>query len=239
MKYHTIHVDSAPKTLADQIIKQIRFGNLKPGDVLPSQRELAKQFAVSLGSIREAIKILDVLGYLHVIQGKGTYISEHAQMVQEKAPVIENALEAVSLRDLMKAREVVECHAAEMAAQNADKDSIRKLRQIKSFRWSADLGTDAYYDNDFRFHIAVAEASQNQAILEIVKMLVEKSHHHISFMNEALGIALPNNMTRCLGSANNILKYIEKKDSLRARNAMFDHLNIINKNLFRAFSGKQ
>jgi GntR family transcriptional repressor for pyruvate dehydrogenase complex len=239
MIFDAIHVNSAPEVLVEQILRQIKSGKLKPGEALPSQRELAKLFGVGLGSIREAIKILDVLGCLHVIRGKGTFIAENAMSVQDEVPAFENLLEAVSLTDLMKAREMVESGAAGMAAEKADKENIRQLREITAFMLSADLEAEAYYENDFRFHIAVAEASQNQAVIEIVKLLVDKAHHHINFMNKVLGIALPEAMRKCIESAVRVVDFIESGDARQAGEAMFDHLNAFNDNVLKDFPGKR
>ena len=76
LNFNAVQLKSAPGALAEQIIQQIEAGKLKPGTVLPSQRDLAKMFKVGLGSVREAIKILDVMGYLEVIRGKGTFVSQ-------------------------------------------------------------------------------------------------------------------------------------------------------------------
>lgn len=69
---------SVPEALVQQIVTQIENGDLKRGTCLPSQRELAKMFNVGLGTVREAVKILLVVGYVDVIRGKGTFVSENA-----------------------------------------------------------------------------------------------------------------------------------------------------------------
>ncbi|MEN8692336.1 MAG: FadR/GntR family transcriptional regulator [Desulfobacterales bacterium] len=239
MKFEAIQVNSAPEALVEQIRGQIRAGKLKPGESLPSQRELAKMFRVGLGTVREAFKILDVMGCVDILRGKGTFVAQDALSVQSVAPTIENALEAVSLAELMKAREVVESGAARIAAEKADTESIQRLREITSRMLSADLSSDAYYENDFRFHIAVAEASENQAVLEIVKLLADKAHHHINFMNDALGISLPAAKGKCVGSAVRVVDFIADGDAERAGEAMCEHLNTVTESLLKEFPGKR
>jgi len=239
MKFDAIQINSAPEALVEQIKGQIRAGKLKPGESLPSQRELAKMFRVGLGTVREALKILDVMGCVDILRGKGTFVAQDALSVQNVAPTIENALEAVSLAELMKAREVVESGAARIAAEKADNESIQRLREITSRMLSADLSSDAYYENDFRFHIAVAEASENQAVLEIVKLLVDKTHHHINFMNDALGISLPAAKGKCVGTAVRVVDFIAVGDAERAGEAMCEHLNIVTESLLKEFVGKR
>ena len=170
IRFDAIQVYSAPEALAQQIVERIQNGELVPGTCLPSQRELAKMFKVGLGSVREAVKILNVMGYLKVVPGKGTFISKDGLNKGRGFSAFDQLIQAVSLSELMQAREVVECGAAHMAAEQADQDSLRRLKEI-TFRMAADdLTSDLYYKNDFAFHLAVAEASNNPAIFEIVKL---------------------------------------------------------------------
>ena len=149
-EFNAVQLKSAPGALAEQIIKQIQGGKLTPGTLLPSQRELAKIFKVGLGSVREAIKILDVMGYLEVIRGKGTFVSKSlATSEQKKVSHLDRVLEAVSLADLMTAREIVECAAAGLAAKSADAESISRLKNITGDMEASFNDTDIFYDLDF------------------------------------------------------------------------------------------
>jgi GntR family transcriptional repressor for pyruvate dehydrogenase complex len=235
IRFDAIQVHSAPEALAQQIVERIRNGELAPGTCLPSQRKLATLFQVGLGSVREAVKILNVMGYLKVVPGKGTFIAEEELSQDRGLSAFDQLIKAVSLSELMRAREVVECGAAQMAAEQADEDSIRRLKQIVA-RMDADhMTSDLYYKNDFAFHIAVAEASNNPAICEIVKLLVDKSHQHIGFMNEALGISMPVNAENCVNSAKQVVYHIERGNGLKSSQAMRRHLNIVNYELEREF----
>ena len=235
MKFEAIHIHSAPETLVEIILAQIQSGKLKPGDCLPSQRELARMFQVGLGTVREALKILHALGSVEVMRGKGSYVTHQALNLQKDAPSIEDALEAVSLAELMKARQVVECGAARMAAEVADAESLQQLRRIVTQLSAADLHSRAYYETDFRFHMTVAEAADNQAIVEIVKLLLDKTLHHVNFMNTALGIDLPASMQQCVGSASTVVDMIEKGDADGAEKTMRAHLNTVNLTLLKTF----
>ena len=104
MKFNALHINSAPDALVGEIISQIESGKLTPGECLPSQRELAKMFNVGLGSVREAIKMLAVLGYINVIRGKGTYITEPVKKSSLDGPTQEKIWEAISVADLIAAR---------------------------------------------------------------------------------------------------------------------------------------
>jgi GntR family transcriptional repressor for pyruvate dehydrogenase complex len=235
VRFDAIRVHSAPEALAEQIVERIRSGKLTPGTCLPSQRELARVFQVGLGSVREAVKILNVMGYLEVIRGKGTYISSNLSQRINRLSPFDRAMEAVSLAELMRAREVVETGAARLAAQQADTEGIERLREVTTRMGEESADKEAYYRNDYAFHLAVAEASDNPAIFEIVKLLVDKSLHHIDFMNESLGISMPDNVDRCVNTAKKVVFFIERRDDSESENAMREHLNVVNLELNKEF----
>lgn len=227
MEFNAVRINSAPDVLVEEIISQIRSGKLKPGEVLPSQRELAKMFNVGLGSVREAIKILDVMGFINVVRGKGTYISEHPPRDAEHEARLEKALEAMSVAELVKAREIVECGAARLAAENADKEGLRRLEQLGRDMDESFNDTEVFYRVDFEFHIAVAEASNNKAIIEMVKLLVDRSHRHINFMSDSLNIALPFTVEKAVSTAREVISRIKAGDGPGAESCMHRHINIV------------
>lgn len=239
MKFDAVQVTSAPGALTEAVIKQIKAGDLAPGDCLPSQRELARQFRVGLGTVREAIKTLDAMGYLEVIRGKGTFVAATALESANGAAHIDKTLEAVSLADLIKAREIVECGAARLAAEAHEAEYIRRLQQIVADMTTTAEESEAYYQLDFAFHLAVAKASGNQALFELAKLLVDRAHGHMSFMSDSLRIAMPFNVERAVQTAREVVERISEGDGDLAAAAMHAHLNIVNLELSKQFLGKE
>lgn len=238
MKFDAIRISSAPETLVEEIIRQIKDGSLKPGTCLPSQRQLAKMFHVGLGSVREAVKILNVMGYLAVVRGKGTFIAEDVTSGKKTVSPLDKALEAVSLADLMKAREVVECACAGLAAAAADEENLERLRELTAAMETSFHDTKAFYELDFSFHMAVAEATNNKALVEIARLLVDRAYNHIEFMDNALRISLPVNVERAVETARNIVNLIAAGDPRGAAEEMYRHLNIVNWELAKKFPGE-
>jgi DNA-binding FadR family transcriptional regulator len=238
MKFDAIRIHSAPEALVEEIIKQIVSGALPPGTCLPSQRQLAKLFQVGLGSVREAIKILHVMGYLVVNRGKGTFVAEKLPSGNEADPSLHKALEAVSLADLMRAREIVECACAGLAAEAADEENIKRLHHLTEAMESSFHDTKAFFALDFDFHMAVAEATNNKALFEIVKLLVNRAHDHIGFMEDTLSISMPINVERAVETARRITDWIATGDRIAAEQEMGRHLNIVNWELEKKFPGE-
>jgi DNA-binding FadR family transcriptional regulator len=127
-------------------------GKIQPGDCLAWQRDLARVFRVGLGTVREALTILAVMGCLKILHGDGSYVSKPASAVLNGAPCIENVLEALSLAELMTTREGVETVAARMAAENADSENIHALRRITSGMLSADISSETDCKTDFNYY---------------------------------------------------------------------------------------
>ncbi|MEJ2642554.1 MAG: FCD domain-containing protein [Desulfosarcinaceae bacterium] len=238
MKFDAVRLTSAPGALTEAVIKQIKAGELAPGDCLPSQRELARQFQVGLGTVREAIKTLDAMGYLEVIRGKGTFVAATALETANVTSKIDKTLEAVSLADLIKAREIVECGAARLAAELRDADSLARLQAITAQMETSPHDTDLYYQLDFDFHLEVAKASGNQALYELAKLLVDRAHGHMNFMSESLRIAMPFNVEKAVLTAREVVAHIAACDAERAAASMYTHLNIVNLELTKQFFAK-
>lgn len=238
MRFDAVRVTSAPGALTEAVIKQIKAGELAPGDCLPSQRELARQFQVGLGTVREAIKTLDAMGYLEVIRGKGTFVATTAFETANGSSRIDKTLEAVSLADLIKTREIVECGAARLAAEVGDAEGLARLQGIVDEMQTSVEDAHTYYQVDFSFHLAVARASSNRALYELAKLLVDRAHGHMNFMSESLNIAMPFNMEKAVHTAREVVGHIVAGDGEKAAVAMRDHLNIVNLELSKEFLGK-
>ncbi len=235
MRFEALHIHSAPEMLVEQIIRQVRSGTLAPGARMPSQRELARMFEVGLGTVRESVKILMAMGYLEVIRGKGTFVARELPGSASGDSGFTQALEAVSLAELLTTREIVECGAARVAAETADSDSVDRLKEVLDALRENSRSNDMFDPVDFDFHIALAEATDNKVIAEIVKLLVDKAHHHIGFMGDSLKTFERYNIERAIATAERVVEAVADGDGERAAAAMHEHLNIVNLELKKTF----
>jgi len=235
LKFEAVHIHSAPEILVEQIVKQVKSGQLGPGERMPSQRELARRFEVGLGTVRECIKTLNAMGYLEVVRGKGTYIAQQIPPPNQGDSLFHKALEAVSLAELMKAREILECGAARVAAEDADPESLLRLKEVMETLRKNAKNHEGFYPVDFDFHIALAEATGNTIIAETVRLLVDKAHHYIEFMGRSLKTFEPFNIERAIFTAQKVIDAVTQGNGEQAASAMHEHLNIISYELEKEF----
>ena len=227
--YLRIARQSAPRLVAEQLLGKIDAAELKPGDSLPPQRELARLLGVGRSSLREAVNALAVMGYLEVIQGKGTYICESPPAADASLSKLDGAMQAGALIDLMEIRETIECRSAQLAAERAAAGEIRKLKNIlKRIDTNRD-NYDAYLDADLAFHLCVAQVAQNAVTLEITRLLLEKVvAHHRRLQTAQLSSAYRDNS---LQSARQVVACIQQGRGPDAAAWMGRHLNEIRSEL--------
>jgi GntR family transcriptional repressor for pyruvate dehydrogenase complex len=161
-----------PKRVSDQVFEQLRElifrGELKAGEQLMPERELATAMGVSRTTIRDAINKLVVMGLLEHKQGQGTFVRSPAS--GQKNPLAA-AIDAQNptLADLLEVRMGMECNAAAMAALRADSNDIeflkKSLEEMKTRIRSGQLGTE----EDVAFHMAIAYATKNQIQVYLMK----------------------------------------------------------------------
>ncbi len=176
MNFKTVQKSTASSVIVKQIIKAIEDGSLKPEEKLPPERELGKMFGVGRSSVREAISVLVALGYLKSIQGKGTFVpSTPPQKKDDDDLKFESLLEATPIFDLMESRHILEIHAVKLAAERAGAKQIKKIQQAVTAMEKSGDDIKAFYKADLEFHIAVAEASTNVFIRQLIKTLLKQS----------------------------------------------------------------
>jgi GntR family transcriptional repressor for pyruvate dehydrogenase complex len=130
--FETVKPNKVSEHIIEQIRKAIFEGQLKPGDKLPSERELVENFKVSKATLREAIRSLEVLGFLEIRKGAsgGSFVTE---VDMEKArDCFTNFLhfKNLSLKDLSEVRLLLEPHIAEKAALGINEEDLKRLEEL-------------------------------------------------------------------------------------------------------------
>jgi GntR family transcriptional regulator, transcriptional repressor for pyruvate dehydrogenase complex len=177
--------------LSDVIARRLEYliveGRLMPGDGLPSERELAKQIGVSRPSLREALSELRSRGLIEPARNGGAVVTELTKtaLTEPLSQMLER--HPSTIRDLIEMRDVLEAHAASLAAVRATPDDLAKLEAALSAHIatrSRNLATLAKRDLDF--HQSIAQASHNIALLhtthglsKVIKVFVQRGYEII------------------------------------------------------------
>jgi GntR family transcriptional regulator, transcriptional repressor for pyruvate dehydrogenase complex len=161
--------------IAVQIEKRILNGELRSGDRLPTERDLAEQFHVSRTAVREAMKILAQKGLVDMRPGRGTIVIDgaHEAMQDSIGLVMKLRLGEVGGSDtLVEVRTILETEIAALAAARATEKEIASMREAIQTMDENLNNADAYIAADNRFHEALAQATQNALIVMLIKSIV-------------------------------------------------------------------
>lgn len=159
---------------ADEILE----GRLKRGDQIESDRELAKKINVGRSAVREALKVLDVLGMIDIRLGQGTYITSRETNFFSVPLSWSLFLDGAQVKSILQVRGALELRAVQLAAQCEDKNKLDKLTDIyyrmqKTFQESKDTDNLQHalqetLNADIEFHTCIAECSGNPIILSML-----------------------------------------------------------------------
>lgn len=158
-------------TVVEQIIGLIESGALKPGDQLPSERELVEQLNVGRATVREALRVLEAQGVISVRPGKGTVVTGDVSRLSAQESIMAWFQEhSDEVLDLLEIREALERRAAYLAARRADGRVILELQDIlrEAERCVAEGNVDQLGYVDHQFHRLLAKASGNAILSQII-----------------------------------------------------------------------
>lgn len=210
------------ESIVKQIQKLISSGTLKPGQKLPPERELAEELGVSRTSIREALRALEMMGYLEsrVGVGGGTYIKE-VTFSNIISPFSQTLLQNDAfIVELLEVRLVLEIEVVRLAAMRRDEEDLKKLQDaIDQMEAEIERG-ETGLAGDNAFHQILADASDNRVLQEFVRMCgdlleVEREEHLRTRKQEP---------TRALKQHKAILKAVREQNTEEAQGLMEDHI---------------
>ncbi|MGD2157132.1 MAG: FadR/GntR family transcriptional regulator [Anaerolineales bacterium] len=232
INFKPIESRSVRLKVVDQIVQLVQEGKLKPGDQLPSERTIAERMGISRPTVREAVAALEVVGLVETKIGQGTFIK--SADVESLETRIENLFQTErSPFETLETRKILESHAAELAAQKA---SLQQLEEIEAaFRelWDeADQSQDWNEAADRRFHIAIAEASGNSVICDVLHILLDIGQKRVWAKLKEIGRLIPGSLDKDFLEHQAIFHAIRERDPDKARNTVWNHFTSVEKDIF-------
>jgi len=223
MNYRNIQRSSASEQVMKAILGNIKEGTLKPGEKLPTERKLAKMFGVGRSTVREAVSALAVVGYLEVIQGSGTFLKMDVKSGESATFDFSDIQVAANIIDLVEVREILECNAVKLAARRAEPEDLERIEGIVTQMKKTVADFNAFTPHDCDFHIALAQATGNATILEMMKGIVKKIHNSYgNFKSRSLF-----QTETAVFTAEKIVACIKNGDGEEASRQMYNHLRLV------------
>ncbi|MBU1696143.1 MAG: FadR family transcriptional regulator [Proteobacteria bacterium] len=160
--YQPIKQVKVSTLIVDQIKSHIIKGNLNPGDPLPSERELMSLFSVSRSSLREALKILDTIGFVEISQRKRTRVKSIVPkgFIEPIRKLLKEDMDTVL--EVHDVRRCLESWNAYYAGERATKEDIELLRQNLESMEKGITKKQSLIDDDAAFHLAISSAAHNK-----------------------------------------------------------------------------
>ncbi|HEY5903872.1 MAG TPA: FadR/GntR family transcriptional regulator [Anaerolineales bacterium] len=216
--YQPIQSERLYERIVDQIERRILAGDLKVGDQLPPERELADQFTVSRTAVREAIKALREKGLVEIYLGRGTFVTGSA------TTMVRNSLGLLLKGDngfahLVEVREILEPEIAALAATRITEEHIAAMTEAVVIMDTALDNAEAFVEADLDFHLALAEATQNPIIPSLMDSIIDLLREHRKRLGRVEG-----GLARGQYHHKRILEAIVRRDPQAARQEMQDHL---------------
>lgn len=216
--YQPIQSERLYERIVDQIERLIVAGNLKVGDQLPAERELAEQFAVSRTAVREAIKALREKGLVEIRLGRGTFVTNGASgAVRRSLGLL--LRDETGFANLVEVREILEPEIAALAATRVTEENIAAMQEAVETMDTALDNADVFVEADLDFHLALAEATQNPVIPSLVDSIVDLLRVQRRRTGNVEG-----GLARGQYHHKKILEAVIQRDPVSARLAMQAHL---------------
>lgn len=206
--------------VTDQVENLIVVGQLQPGDRLPPERELARQFGVSRTVVREAVRALAAKGLLEVRSGSGTVVCSPTpqSVAQTMRLFLRVGQRDLDYRKILEVRRLLEVEIAGLAAQRRTGEDLETMEAILR---EAESGgdRDRFVRTDMAFHSALARATYN----ELFSVLLDSVADVMITMRQ-MAFDIPDAFARALKYHRAIFEQVKGGDPEGARQAMREHL---------------
>ena len=166
------NMDVLPMATAQKVKTMIIQREMKPGDRLPTEKELADLFGVSRSTLREAMKFLRAENVVVIRQGSGTFVSAGTGIGEDPLGLHFTNQEKL-IQNLFETRMLIEPQIAGLACQRATPQDVRNLQLLVTEMDRSEVNSPASAELDVQFHTAVAECTHNEVLIRVVPIIIE------------------------------------------------------------------
>ncbi|MGB3407692.1 MAG: FadR/GntR family transcriptional regulator [Jannaschia sp.] len=228
MPFQTIEAEKLASAVVRQIENLILRGILRPGDRLPSERELSERLAVSRPSLREAVSELQARGLLATRAGSGIFVADVLGSAFSPALIRLFASQEDALFDYIAFRQDMEGLAAARAARKGSDTDLALVdtifRKMEAAHGKRDPSEEAALDADF--HMAIVEASHNVIMLHMMRSMMDLLREGV-FYNRSVMFKQRATRDMLLDQHRAINEALQVRDGEAAKAAVEAHLTFV------------
>lgn len=220
---------AAAERVANQLLELVRSGNLKAGDVLPSENDLAGALQISRPVVREALRGLAIMGVVESRQGGRCYVTdlEVARLLAPLQFVI--SLDESNVDALHQSRLIIECGLIRLGAPLVDEDTLVKLTEMVAAGYELTKDPVGFRVLDLEFHETIMKIASNPFMEVVARSLYELGMEYRRLASETRGV-----LDRSAAEHDAIVKALTARDPEAAAAAMGAHLSSINRTTVEA-----
>jgi len=216
--------------IIEQIQSMIERGELKPGDRLPSERELAETCRVSRPAVREALSALEITKVIEIRPGEGTFIKNTRKVCLQKS--LSFLRNQTSPFEVLQARKVVESGIAKAAACGAKEKDLALMEKLVEKMKEVTGEHEKFLELDYKLHVAIAEATHNPILREIGKYLANTMKQELWYILCEKNLKIPGRAERYVAEHQSIYQAIKEKEPDKASRLMIEHIEGVARDLF-------
>ena len=217
--------DKSAEGSTEQVVSHVRGlierGELRPGDRLPAERDLAIRIGVSRPTVRAGLRALAAMGVVRSRHGSGTYIPDGPPTLGSEPLSFLAALHGFTREEMYEARRILEVGAAGLAAERATSEQVATMAEEVASLFASMNDPQGFLRHDIEFHRAIAAGSGNPIVATLVEMV---SALYYERRRQTAGRASDRNLHDAAEAHRRIYQAVRARDANAAREAMNAHL---------------
>ncbi|MCR2806441.1 FadR/GntR family transcriptional regulator [Paenibacillus soyae] len=228
-----IETEKGHEIVGRMIVDKISAGDWEPGEKLPSVVDLSAQFGVGRSTVREALSALKATGWLDIRHGGGTFVKKVLPTDARQHDGVPLFQQAKSILELLEVRQILEAGTSALAAERRTEEDVRKLEAILESMEEALRTNDTAAGEraDVAFHAAIAAASRNTLLVQLMDSLSQRFGETIGQTRELWFYQEQSTAERLLEEHRSIFQAIAEGNTAVAAKLIREHLTKVESTL--------
>ncbi|NMB11716.1 MAG: FadR family transcriptional regulator [Firmicutes bacterium] len=206
--------------VVDYIMGKIASGELKVGQRLPPQSELAADLGVSRTALREAIRSLSLMGLLKVVQGRGTFVTQTVPGLLIEPLSYVFSMDHIMILEVIEARAIIEAKTAQLCALRATEKELHSIETLTRDMMSKMEELETFNKLDLDLHMQVARGSHNSVLVAVIEAIQAPLSEQLERVQ-----GLPGAASRAVEYHVRIVDALTNREPEEAAKTMLDHLD--------------